>query len=160
MSFHECGRPSFVCAPWAVLAGAMTVLALMFAPLLAGEATAQTNVYQCTTPSGKIEFRQRPCNEGSEEQEITIEDQRIGWEPAKTKVEGQGEDTKKKSSASKGEEEKSAEKAKKQADKCWDKRQQLDEVNTKLRRGYSPSEGVKLHDKRRKYEEYLSHYCK
>lgn len=148
--------------PW-FLSGLSAVLipvAMLSALTFAGKAGAETAVYRCTTPSGKIEFRQQPCSEGSNEEEITIEDQKTGWEPGKTKLEGQGEETKKKSSASKSDNKKRAEQAKKQADKCFDKRQQLEEVNWKLRAGYSASEGVKLRHKRRTYEEYLSHYCK
>ncbi len=149
--------------PWSLagLSAVLTPVAMLSALTFAGEAGAETAVYRCTTPSGKIEFRQQPCSEGSDEEEITIEDQKTGWEPGKTKLKGQGEETKKKSSASKSDDRKKrAEQAKKQADKCFDKRQQLEQVNWKLRAGYSASEGVKLRQKRRTYEEYLSHYCR
>ncbi len=48
------------------------------APLLllfAANLGAETSVYQCTTPDGAIEFRQRPCDEGSNGQRL----EEVNW---------------------------------------------------------------------------------
>ena len=42
---------------------------------------------------------------------------------------------------------------------CWKKRRQLEQVRTKLRRGYKASQGEKLRRSRRDYQDYLSRYC-
>ena len=50
-------------------------------------------------------------------------------------------------------------KAAQQAQRCWRKRQQLDRVKAKLRRGYKPAQGERLRRSRKQYEEYLFRYC-
>ena len=45
------------------------------------------------------------------------------------------------------------------ARRCWRKRQQLEAVRARLRRGYRPAEGERLRRRRRSYEDYLSRFC-
>jgi hypothetical protein len=48
----------------------------------------------------------------------------------------------------------------KYADRCWNKRQQLERVNAELRAGYKTAQGVKLRRRRSEYEAFLSRYCR
>jgi hypothetical protein len=48
----------------------------------------------------------------------------------------------------------------KRDEKCFKKRQQLEDINWQLRRGYKPSKGDRLRHRRRAYEEYLRRYCR
>lgn len=129
--------------------------------LVAQGVAAQTSVYRCTTPSGEIEFRQQACTQGTNEQEITIEDRKTGWEAPKP-VANKKKDSKKSNGGKKGKS-KSKKKAKsdvaKQEEKCWRKRQQIEDVEAKLRQGYSVKEGNKLHRKLEKYEDYVRTFC-
>jgi hypothetical protein len=45
------------------------------------------------------------------------------------------------------------------ADRCWKKQRQLDEVNRRLRAGYTPVQGERLRQRRRDYEAYLRRFC-
>ena len=45
------------------------------------------------------------------------------------------------------------------ARRCWRKRQQLEAVRARLRRGYRPAEGERLRRRRHSYEDYLSRFC-
>ena len=46
-----------------------------------------------------------------------------------------------------------------QAHRCLRKRRDLNAVNARLRRGYKPSQGEKLRQRRQRYEDYLSSFC-
>jgi hypothetical protein len=126
---------------------------------LGANLAAETRVYRCTTPDGEIEFRQRPCADGAVGQEITIEDRKTGWTPPKTeerrKIKGAGESRagKRKARRRKGPDQTRRE------EQCWKKRQLLDEVNWKLRRGYKAGKGVELRRRRRTFEDYIGRYC-
>jgi len=120
---------------------------------------AETRVYRCITPDGEIEFRQRLCADGTVGQEIAIEDRKTGWTPPKTqergKIKGAGEPRgrKRKADGRKGSDQARRE------EQCWKKRQLLDEVNWKLRRGYKAGKGVELRRRRRAFEDYIGRYC-
>lgn len=119
--------------------------------LAIAELRAETRVYRCVTAEGGIEFSQRPCAGRGEA--ITIEDRMTGWTPALA-VEPSAAPPKPKASAA------SPRPATKGETTCWNKRQQLEQVNRKLRQGYTPAKGVELRHKRRTYEEYLSRFCR
>lgn len=135
---------------------------LLAAFLIIGTApqAAETRVYRCTSPDGGIELRQRPCPEGTEGDEILIEDRRTGWNPSTTeegeKPKGTGGPGKPKRKSKKRNE--SAAKAR-HDEQCWKKRQLLKEVNWKLRRGYKPGKDVALRRKRETYEDYIRAFC-
>lgn len=88
-----------------------------------------------------------------------IEDRRTGWDPGKVKVEKVSRGSEKPGSS----EPKSASKERaaeeKRREKCWKKRKGLEGINWKLRRGYSPVEGIKLRRKRDTYEDYIREFC-
>ena len=134
----------------------------ILSPLILGQCAnlrAETSVYRCTTPDGRIEFRQSSCQGDSEEKEVWIEDRKTGWEPARTKIERSSQGSRKSHRRKSGGARASRSARAKQEEKCWKKRQSLDEVNWKLRRGYKPATGVKLRRKRRQYEAYIHEFC-
>lgn len=45
------------------------------------------------------------------------------------------------------------------ARRCRKKRQQVEDINARLRRGYRPAQGERLRRKRRALEDDLRHYC-
>ncbi|MCU0833818.1 MAG: hypothetical protein MUC77_05175 [Chromatiaceae bacterium] len=117
------------------------------------ELAADTRVYRCENAAGGIEFSQWPCAEAGEA--ISIEDRLTGWTPTAgppaTRVE---QAPRRKAGVTR------VRSAAKSEAACWNKRQQLEQVNRKLRLGYSPSQGVELRHKRRGYEDYLSELCR
>ena len=126
----------------------------------ASNVVADTSVYRCSAPDGKVEFRQTACVDGAKEREITVEDRMTGWKPPETRIEKKTSGARK-SGARKRNTEKDDQAARaRQEEKCWKKRQALEEVNWKLRRGYKPATGVRLRHKRRVYEEYLGRFCR
>lgn len=121
--------------------------------LAAAELAADTRVYRCENAAGGIEFSQSPCAGTGEP--ITLEDRMTGWTPPAGDTLKQTEQgARPKTSA------KTARPATKSETACWNKRQQLEQVNRKLRLGYTPAKGVELRHKRRVYEDYLSELCR
>ena len=133
----------------------VVLLAIGLAPL-----AAETRVYRCIGSDGAVELRQRPCPEGTEEDQILVDDRKIGWDPSATakgeKPKGMGGSDKPRRNAQKPKE--SSAKARRE-DECRKKRQLLEEVNWKLRRGSKPGKGVELRHKRHVYEDYLRDHC-
>ncbi len=118
---------------------------------------ATTDVYRCVTPEGATEFRQGACDAGTDQSQLTVEDQPTGWvptEPTRSSRETKSTPKKKASTA------RSAPKSSKADERqCWEKRQKLDEVNWRLRRGYEPKQGTELRRKRDYYEDFLDQFC-
>ena len=135
---HFCARYcAFVLSCWAVV------------PLASG-----TMLFRCTAEDGAIEFRQHACSSGIEER-FMVRDVRVGWQPPEVKGE------KKKRVAKKAKKPSSNRKKKQQKTEraCFNKRQQLERVEWRLKRGYKASKGNELRMKRRQYEEYLDKFC-
>lgn len=42
---------------------------------------------------------------------------------------------------------------------CWSRRERLETVRAKLRRGYKPSQGERLRRARRQHEDYIARFC-
>jgi hypothetical protein len=130
-------------------AGALAIVLL----LAAAELAADTAVYRCVNAAGGIELSQRLCAEGGEE--ILIEDRLTGWTPpAGDNRQPVEQSPKPRKGAT------SVRPATKSETTCWNKRHQLEQVNRKLRRGYTPAKGVELRHKRRMYEDYFSEFCR
>lgn len=134
----------------------LTIFFIPFSIFLAIPADAQTTVYRCTTPSGKIEFRQIPCGGETDETELTIEDTRTGWTPPTEAVTSAN----KSSSTSKKSTSDAAKAAAKRKKDCFKKRQQLERAQAELRRGYSAARGETLKQRRREYEAYMREFCR
>jgi hypothetical protein len=135
--------------PLLVLVGAI----VLTSGLSDGEG-AGTTVYRCVTPNGDIELRQSRCPDGADEEELSVQDRRTGWIPPSDADEGAAVVGKRRNASI-------DDPARTRRDEqCWKKRQQLDDVNWKLRRGYAPSKGDVLRHKRRSYEDYIDRYCR
>lgn len=133
----------------------LAIIALLLAPWV--EATAQSTVYRCTAPDGRIEFRQRPCQGHDQAQELQIQDNRTGWvppEPTPDAAAGRKAPTPNRRSTA------ATANKDKYADRCWNKRQQIERTNAELRAGYSPERGERLKRRRREYEAFLNRYCR
>lgn len=130
-------------------AGALAAVLL----LAAAELAADTRVYRCENAAGGVEFRQSPCAGTGEP--ITIEDRMTGWTPSAGVTHKQTQQSARPKPSTK-----TARTVTKSETSCWNKRQQLEQVNRKLRLGYTPAKGVELRHKRRVYEDYLTEFCR
>ncbi len=154
----KCLRESW---PAPLRLGRLAIGALTACFLVTGAAGAQdTTVYRCTGENGSVELSQFPCPTGMRNEEITVTDRETGWVPPSPEsvAEKKPSPGSKRSGSGQTQAQKAAADARR-ADKCWDKRRLLDEVNWKLRHGYRPVEGIKLRRKRQSYEDYLDRYC-
>ena len=138
------------------IAFAAAVSPLVLLP--AADVVAQTSVYRCTAPDGAVEFRQLPCTDGSDEESLVIKDRKTGWIPAATGTKTKAADKPRKR-ATKSSPKKDSSQSRRE-EQCWKKRQLLEEVNWKLRRGYKAAQGVKLRRRRQTYEDYIGRYCR
>jgi hypothetical protein len=125
---------------------------------LAGPPQAQTTVYRCTEPDGSVELRQRPCNTGATEEALTVEDRRTGWVPPAAG--SAGPDASGKEEPARQGARRASKTDARQAERCWEKRRQLEEVDAELRHGYKPARGERLRQRRSAYEEYIGRFCR
>jgi len=136
-----------------LIATGLTAL-LSALPTVPQTVLAQATVYRCTAPDGGIEFRQHPCAGQDREREIEIRDNTTGWVPPAPAPRAAEKTKRKPRSRS------ATDHADRNADRCWQKRQQLQRVDNELRAGYKPARGERLKRRRREYEAYLNHYCR
>lgn len=133
----------------------------LFFLLPAASLTADTDVYRCTTADDAIEFSQRPCANGEREQKVTVEDRKTGWVPSTIRSAGKtraaGKPLSRKRRTGGGE---TATARARRDERCWKKRQLLEEVNWKLRRGYKAGQGTKLRRRRESHEDYIRKFCR
>jgi len=128
-------------------------VALLLALLPPAAFAEPPTVYRCVTAGGSIEFRQYPCHERDTAKRIAIEDRRTGWVPPKPRAgSSQGKDEHPTKPAM-------IERDPALADRCWKKQRQIDDVNRRLRAGYTPAQGVRLRQRRSDYEAYLRRFC-
>jgi hypothetical protein len=114
-----------------------------------------TTVHRCVKPNGQIEFRQTQCPPRAAEKEVTIEDRRTGWVPPKGTSKPPKRQTKPRPTKTKN----NSAKRRRQEERCWKKRQQLNDVEWRMRRGYTSAQGEVLRHKQRSYEDYLRRFC-
>jgi hypothetical protein len=111
-------------------------------------------------PDGGVEFRQFPCHGRDESLLLEIDDRPSGWtppDPAEVfKEEEAGSDS---SGSPGGEQDETTAVDRRREEKCWKKERQLEEVNRRLRAGYTASEGQRLRHKRAEHEDYLKRFC-
>ena len=140
------------------LAGSLLLVALTASP---ASDSAQTTLFRCTNAAGEIEYRQTGCEAGSNGQSVTVEDRHTGWVPPQPDSAPGTEPKIQPESGNAGKERARREAADAaQADRCWKKQRQLDEVSARLRHGYGPAEGVRLHNRQRSYEDYIDRFCR
>jgi hypothetical protein len=114
-------------------------------------AHAQATVYRCTAPDGSIELRQYPCHGRDTAEELQIRDNKTGWVPPKPAPEPKTKPKKPRSTAADKD---------KYADRCWQKRQQIESIDNELRAGYTIARGERLKRKRREHEAFVNEYCR
>jgi hypothetical protein len=119
-------------------------------------AAAVTSVHRCVKPNGQIEFRQTQCPPSTAEQEVTIQDHRTGWVPPKGVKKPPARRAKPRPTKTRDD---SAARRRRE-ERCWKKRQQLKDVNWRMRRGYTSAQGEVLRHKQRAYEDYLRQFCR
>lgn len=113
-----------------------------------------TRVYRCAAADGRVEFRQTPCAQGSQE-ELHIEDVKVGWDAPAVRV----DPPKRKAKSGRAKNSAAAKRKAKKADKCFKKEQNLETLNRRLRRGYKAGQGADLRHRRRQIEAYLNQFC-
>ena len=118
-------------------------------------------VYRCRDAKGGIEFRDGPCPPGAEGEALVVEDHPTGWTPTpapkrtetvrKAKAGADAGQAKARASARSARE--------RQEEICRKKRQQVEDINRKLRAGAKVRKGTELHHRREVAEEYLDTHC-
>lgn len=125
-------------------------------------------IYRCVTVDGRIEFRQYPCHGADTATRVEVERQSSGWVPPTPTKQHEIKSDKRASRSKQSTHQKRANKSGNdepqvgrsgENKKCWNKRQQIEEINWKLRRGYRADEGVKLRHRRESYEAYVREFC-
>ncbi len=114
-------------------------------------------IHQCTNSDGAVSFQDTPCAELEQTKLRVIRtESRPGLRASEkawlSRLKRRSE-PKKKSSR------RPQKSTKRQEKSCLKKKQQLDAVRARLRRGYKPSQGESLRRKRKNYEAYLFRYC-
>jgi len=119
-------------------------------------------VVRCQLPDGRVSFSDRPCSSGIQD-ELTFEDQKVGWEAPRTplKLERKSKRERQQQSRRQAAALRAArkEKARKHKD-CWKKRQKVERIQERLRRGYKAGQGRTLRYKQRELEAYIKEFCK
>jgi hypothetical protein len=134
----------------------LTLLLLAIAAGTTPDAAAEPpQVYRCVAPNGSIEFRQYPCHERDSATRIEIDDSRTGWVPP-VSADAPASARPKQPRFTKPA---IVEQDPALADRCWKKQRQLNDVNRRLRAGYTPVQGERLRQRRRDYEAYLHRFC-
>jgi len=123
---------------------------------------AAETVMRCQLPDGRVSFSDRPCQSGIQHV-LELEDQKVGWEAPRTplKIERKSQRERKQQSNRQAAALRVArkEKARKKKD-CWKKKQKIERIQERLRRGYKAGQGRTMRYKRRELEDYLREFCK
>lgn len=128
--------------------------------LLINSAVAQTTpqLYRCVDADGKPIFQQTVCQSGKQST-VVLTDTRVGWVPPKVvkkeaKVDKRVRPKKRAASMAK-----KVRDQRKQDKSCWRAEQNLEQTESKLRRGYKAGAGDRLRAKQARYESYLKEFC-
>jgi hypothetical protein len=136
---------------------ALALVSLAAALLAVSAARADSTIFRCTAPDGSIEFRQHPCHGRDRAEQVELGPDNKGWE-APPEVERPSRTTKRSSSGRSAA--KRADAERKQEERCWTKRQQLDKVRHQLRSGYKAGQGQKLRRRRDEHADYIRQFCR
>jgi hypothetical protein len=120
-------------------------------------------VYRCRGANGGIEFRDDPCPPGTQGESLVVEDHPTGWTPSPAPSASRtlsGQKAKAGTKAGHGKGKGSAQSAReRQEEICRKKRQQVEEIDRKLRLGTKVRQGNELRHRRSVVEEYLDAHC-
>lgn len=137
----------------------LIVWAVLWITLSAG---ATETIIRCQLPDGRVSFSDRACSSGVQD-ELKFKDQKVGWEAPRTplKLKRKSKREKQKQARRKATALRRAkkEKARKKKD-CWKKKQQIDRIQERLRRGYKAGQGRTMRYRQRELEDYLREFCK
>jgi hypothetical protein len=117
----------------------------------------RADVYRCVQSDGPVSYQQIPCNSHSRPMELR--DQRSGWSALRPGERALLDRYRRKYAAHSRKS--GARKSRPDRDDraCWSHRKKLEEVRTRLRRGYRLKEGEGLRRKRHNHEDYLRKFC-
>jgi hypothetical protein len=123
-------------------------------------------VYRCRGAKGGIEFRDDPCPPGTQGESLVVEDHPTGWTPTPApptraaRRTSTGHKAKAGANAGHGKGKGSAHSAReRQEESCRKKRQQVEDIDRKLRAGTRVRQGTELRHRRSVAEEYLDTHC-
>lgn len=119
--------------------------------------SALADVYRCVRPGRVVSFQQIPCNGDSEP--LEIRDRRSGWSALRPGEKALLQRYRHKDAAHSHRARSARNRPARDEPACRRRRNQLDEVRARLRRGYRLKEGEALHRKRESHEEYLRRFC-
>ena len=136
---------------------------LIWIGLLLGLPTqAVETVIRCQLPDGRMSFSDHPCQSGIQDT-LELKDQKVGWEAPRAPLKINHKSTRKQKQQSKRQAAAlrvaRKEKARKKKD-CWKKRQKIDRIQERLRRGYKAGQGRTMRYKQRELEDYIREFCK
>jgi hypothetical protein len=144
-----------------------------FDPQADAEAAAPRDgvaVYRCQGAKGGIEFRDDPCPPGTQGESLVVEDHPTGWTPTPAPATPSDRRTstgqkakagaKAGTNAGHGKGKGSARSAReRQEESCRRKREQVKDLDRKLRLGATARKSTELRHRRRIYEDYLYTHC-
>lgn len=123
-------------------------------------------VYRCRGAMGGIEFRDDPCPPGTQGESLVVEDHPTGWTPTPasptpaSKRTSTGQKSKAGTKAGHGKGKGSPHSAReRQEESCRKKREQVEDLDRKLRLGATARKSTELRHRRRVYEDYLYTHC-
>ncbi|WPL13735.1 hypothetical protein Thiosp_03552 [Thiorhodovibrio litoralis] len=148
---------------WSLLCSlAVVATGLVFVLTTPAAKGTEPSVYRCTATDGSIEFRQFPCHGRDDSLLLEIDDRPSGWTPPDPADVFKDEPERKprsSSAESSSDARKDAAADRRWEEKCLKKQHQIEQVNRKLRAGYTASEGQRLRHKRAEYEDYVKKFC-
>ncbi len=128
--------------------------------LLTSSAVAKTapQLYRCVDAEGRPVFQQTVCQSGKQSS-VVLTDTRVGWVPPKVvknkaKIDKKTHSKKRVTSIAK-----EIREQRKHDKSCWRAKQNLEQTERKLRRGYKAGAGDRLRAKQARYESYLKEFC-
>ncbi len=131
---------------------------LLLCPCLSVQAA---QIYRCQQADGSISYQQQACS-GTGEQ-VETGDAQTAWaglRPGeKALYEGYRRRDRERLARRKAARKVARGKSSADVRVCFAKRQKLDDVNARLRRGYKAGQGEKLRRRRDNYEAYLRRFC-
>jgi hypothetical protein len=136
--------------PWA----AVVLAALTCVP------AAGSQVYRCEGPEGAIEFRQEPCPPGSRGEAVAIDDGYTGWTPTQVDqgAARQGAKTPRHKAPAKRRSAGPSARERREME-CRKKREQVEDIDRRLRLGTKAHRGVDLRHRRERLEDFLREQC-
>lgn len=121
----------------------------------------ETEIRRCLDPQGNISFQFHRCEFSGEQ--LKIQTVTHGWtspRPGEKRLLAhyQAQEAQRRERVRVARK-KARMEAKTETKSCFSRRKSLERVETKLRRGYTAAEGMRLRAQREEYEEYLYQFC-